>query len=63
MLSMVKLKCLLCGGVYYIIDFDYKLQLLEALLQGEALPATCPFCCNDVHAVLLKRIRLTLTEL
>jgi len=53
MLPMIKLECVDCGGLYYVIANDWNLQLPRDIVPGEAFPNACPLCSEGKYAVLI----------
>ncbi len=51
---MVKVKCIYCGGIFYLLIRDMNLLLPVDVELGEAFPQTCVLC-NECHYVVFLR--------
>jgi len=55
MILAIKVKCVECGGRYYIGPAEVDAMLPEDIQPGEAFPIRCPLCNEGQYAVLPKR--------
>jgi len=53
--AIVKVQCIYCGGVFYLLKMDMNLLLPVDVKLGEAFPQTCVLC-NECHYVVFLQL-------
>jgi len=55
MKEMIKVQCIYCGGIFYLLKINIKSLLPIDIKPGEAFPQTC-ILCNECHYVVFLQL-------